>query len=165
MINKLRHIFEAVLYKRPVCRAYTTIAPSKQPRRPAKALTGKASIHPANQVRFFSTSEVKDVQIVYVEADGKKRLAAAKVGENLLDVAHENSIELEGACGGELACSTCHLIFDQGTYDTLPPMTEEEQDMLDLAFEVTDTSRLGCQVKVTEAFDGITVRIPDDGFS
>jgi hypothetical protein len=67
---------------------------------------------------------------------------------------------LLGACGGELACSTCHLIFDQATFDSLPPMTEEEQDMLDLAFEVTETSRLGCQVIVTEAFDGIKVRAP-----
>lgn len=45
----------------------------------------------------------------------------------------------QGACGGELACSTCHLIFDQNVYDTLPPKSDEEEDMLDLAFELTET--------------------------
>jgi ferredoxin len=56
-----------------------------------------------------------------------------------MDVAHDNDIELEGACGGELACSTCHLIFEEDVYNTLPEKEEEEDDMLDLAFEVTDT--------------------------
>lgn len=69
-----------------------------------------------------------------------------------------------GACGGELACSTCHLIFDQEVYDTLPPKSDEEEDMLDLAFELTETSRLGCQINVTKEFEGIKVRIPDDGY-
>jgi len=63
----------------------------------------------------------------------------AEVGKHLLDVAHDNNIELEGACGGELACSTCHLVFEQEVYDTLPPMSDEEEDMLDLAFELTET--------------------------
>ena len=69
-----------------------------------------------------------------------------------------------GACGGELACSTCHLIFDEVVYDTLPPKSDEEEDMLDLAFELTETSRLGCQICVTKELDGIKVRIPDDGY-
>jgi ferredoxin len=67
------------------------------------------------------------------------------------------SLDLSGACGGELACSTCHLIFDQRTFDSLPPMCDDEQDMLDLAFDVTETSRLGCQVEVMEHFEGIKV--------
>ena len=61
------------------------------------------------------------------------------MGQHLLDVAHENNVELEGACGGELACSTCHLIFPKDIYDTLPEKDDEEEDMLDLAFEVTET--------------------------
>ena len=56
-----------------------------------------------------------------------------------MEVAHANDVELEGACGGELACSTCHLIFEKHIYDTLPPKQEEEDDMLDLALEVTET--------------------------
>ena len=63
----------------------------------------------------------------------------AEIGKNMLDVAHENNVELEGACGGELACSTCHLIFEQEVYDTLPEKLEDEDDMLDLAFERTET--------------------------
>ena len=63
----------------------------------------------------------------------------AEVGKNLLDVAHDNHVDLEGACGGELACSTCHLLFDKSIYDTLPEKQEEEDDMLGLAFNVTET--------------------------
>jgi ferredoxin len=89
----------------------------------------------------------------------------AEVGKHLLDIAHDNNIELEGACGGELACATCHLIFEQEMYDTLPEKDEEEDDMLDLAFELTDTSRLGCQICVRDDMAGMKVRIPDDGFN
>lgn len=81
-----------------------------------------------------------------------------------MDVAHDNNIELEGACGGELACATCHLIFEKSMYDTLPPKEDEEDDMLDLAFELTPTSRLGCQICVSPYMAGMKVRIPKDGF-
>jgi len=86
------------------------------------------------------------------------------VGKNLLDVAHDNNIELEGACGGELACATCHLVFDEEMFDTLDEKDPEEDDMLDLAFELTDTSRLGCQIKIREDMAGMKVKIPDDGY-
>jgi len=66
------------------------------------------------------------------------------------------------ACEGTLACSTCHMIFDQELFDSLPPLDEEEEDMLDLAIAVTDTSRLGCQIKVTPAMDGAEIRLPDE---
>lgn len=95
---------------------------------------------------------------------GVEKEVEASVGKNLLDVAHDNDIELEGACGGELACATCHLIFEQEMYDSLPEKVPEEDDMLDLAFELTDTSRLGCQILVREDMTGMKVRIPDDGF-
>lgn len=95
---------------------------------------------------------------------GVEKEVEASVGKNLLDVAHDNDIELEGACGGELACATCHLIFEQKMYDSLPEKVPEEDDMLDLAFELTDTSRLGCQILVREDMIGMKVRIPDDGF-
>eukprot|EP01082_Thalassiosira_pseudonana_P011620 g10573.t1 g10573 contig4:2129344-2130038(-) len=114
-----------------------------------------------NLVCHFSA---ETVTITYVDPDGEEHPVKAEVGKNLLDVAHENNIELEGACGGELACSTCHLVFDRDVFDTLPPKSDEEEDMLDLAFELTDTSRLGCQICVTKEFEGIKVRIPDDGY-
>jgi len=86
------------------------------------------------------------------------------VGKNLLDVAHDNNIELEGACGGELACATCHLVFDEEMFDTLDEKDPDEDDMLDMAFELTDTSRLGCQIKIREDMAGMKVKIPDDGY-
>ncbi|CAB9530671.1 Adrenodoxin, mitochondrial [Seminavis robusta] len=120
------------------------------------------------QARTYSTTRptkmAETVSITYVEADGTEREVQAELGKNLLDVAHDNNVELEGACGGELACSTCHLVFEQEIYDTLPEKDDDEEDMLDLAFELTETSRLGCQILVTENFDGMKVKIPDDGF-
>jgi ferredoxin len=111
-----------------------------------------------------TAATAKTVSITYIEADGTSKTVDAEVGTDLMSAAHDNDIELEGACGGELACSTCHLIFDPDIYDSLPEKEDEEDDMLDLAFEVTDTSRLGCQIIVQEDFDGMTVQIPDDGF-
>jgi len=85
----------------------------------------------------------------------------AKVGINLLEVAHAYDIELEGACEGSLACSTCHVIVEQqAMYEQLPEPDDDENDMLDLAFGLTETSRLGCQIIAAKELDGIRVRIP-----
>ena len=78
----------------------------------------------------------------------------------ILDIAHRNGIDLEGACEGALACSTCHVIVDPAFYDRLGEPSEDEEDMLDLAFGLTHTSRLGCQIVVTEALDGIVLTLP-----
>jgi ferredoxin len=123
-------------------------------------------LYSSTSATFDDTKEKKfnTVSITYLEADGTSKTVDADIGTDLMTTAHENDIELEGACGGELACSTCHLIFEQDVYDSLPEKDDEEDDMLDLAFEVTDTSRLGCQIIVQENFDGMTVKIPDDGF-
>ncbi|KAL7427944.1 hypothetical protein ACHAXH_003143 [Discostella pseudostelligera] len=128
------------------------------------------TIRPQNQytnawlqtLRLLSSKST--IMMTFIDPSGEENAAEAEIGKHLLDVAHDNNIELEGACGGELACSTCHLVFDKEVYDTLPPKTDEEEDMLDLAFELTETSRLGCQIRVTEEFEGIKVRIPDDGY-
>lgn len=84
----------------------------------------------------------------------------AKVGENLLQVAHRNAIDLEGACEGVAACSTCHVIFDSEIFDRLPCASEDEEDMLDMAPGLTETSRLGCQVTIEEFMDGMTIEMP-----
>ncbi|KAG8876099.1 hypothetical protein FRB97_004453 [Tulasnella sp. 331] len=81
-------------------------------------------------------------------------------GDNLLDIAHEHDIDLEGACEGSLACSTCHVILPPEYYDLLPEPVDEENDMLDMAFGLTDTSRLGCQVKLTPELDGMIAKLP-----
>ena len=95
----------------------------------------------ATDVTTESDADVKiqTVPITFIEADGKERLVQAEIGKHLLDVAHDNHVELEGACGGELSCSTCHLIFEPHVYEKLTPKLDDEQDMLDLAFAVTET--------------------------
>ena len=80
------------------------------------------------------------VNMTFIEEANKNKVAVeAKIGKSVLDIAIENNIDIEGACGGELACSTCHVILDQALFDKLPPKTEEEEDMLDLAWGLTDT--------------------------
>lgn len=95
-------------------------------------------------------------------SDGEQVKVEAEEGKSILDVAHDNKIELEGACGGELACSTCHVILEKEYFDKLPQKTEEEEDMLDLALGLTDTSRLGCQIKLNKDLEGMNLRIPDE---
>jgi len=105
-----------------------------------------------------------EVSVTFITADGEKHLAKAKEGDNLLDIVIDQEIDIDGfgACEGTLACSTCHLIFKQEDFDRLPDeATDEELDMLDLAYELTDTSRLGCQVCMTKELDGIEVKVPE----
>ncbi len=100
-------------------------------------------------------------KMVFVSADGSTRMDVdAPVGLSVLEIAHRHDIDVEGACEGSLACSTCHVIVDPEWYDQLDEPTEEEEDMLDLAFGLTRTSRLGCQIRMTEELDGLTVTLP-----
>ena len=84
-------------------------------------------------------------------------------GESLLDVVVNHDLDIDGfgACEGTLACSTCHLIFQEAVYKKLGPISDEEMDMLDLAYGLTDTSRLGCQVCLRKDLDGMILRVPD----
>jgi len=99
-------------------------------------------------------------KMTFVERDGTAREVDAPLGLSVLEIAHRNKIDIEGACEGSLACSTCHVIVDPDWYDLLKEATEDEEDMLDLAFGLTATSRLGCQIVMTEELDGLTVRLP-----
>ena len=99
-------------------------------------------------------------KMTFVNADGTRKEVDAPVGLSVLEIAHRNGIDLEGACEGSLACSTCHVIVDPEDYDRLKDATEDEEDMLDLAFGLTHTSRLGCQIIITEELDGLTVTLP-----
>ena len=99
-------------------------------------------------------------KITFVAGDGTKKEVEAPNGLSVLEVAHKNDIDLEGACEGSLACSTCHVIVDQEWFDKLGEASEEEEDMLDLAFGLTHTSRLGCQIKMTDELDGLSVTLP-----
>ena len=99
-------------------------------------------------------------KVNFVCQDGSRLVIDAPAGLSLLEIAHKNKIDLEGACEGSLACSTCHLIVDPDDYERLAEPTEDEEDMLDLAFGLTHTSRLGCQIILTEELDGLTVNLP-----
>ncbi len=99
-------------------------------------------------------------KMTFVEADGTHKEVDAPVGLSLLEIAHRNDIDIEGACEGSLACSTCHVIVDPEWYPRLEEATEDEEDMLDLAFDLTTTSRLGCQIVMSEELDGLTVKLP-----
>ncbi len=98
--------------------------------------------------------------MVFIERDGTRRAVEAPVGLSVLEIAHKHGIDIEGACEGSLACSTCHVIVDPEWYELLKEASEDEEDMLDLAFGLTQTSRLGCQIIMTEELDGLTVRLP-----
>ena len=99
-------------------------------------------------------------KVIFIERDGNRREVDAPLGLSVLEIAHKNDIDIEGACEGSLACSTCHVIVDPEWYDLLKEASEDEEDMLDLAFGLTATSRLGCQIIITEELDGLVVRLP-----
>jgi ferredoxin, 2Fe-2S len=99
-------------------------------------------------------------KMIFIERDGTRREVEAPVGLSVLEVAHRHGIDIEGACEGSLACSTCHVIVDAEWFDLLKEPSEDEEDMLDLAFGLTQTSRLGCQIIMTEELDGLTVKLP-----
>ncbi len=99
-------------------------------------------------------------KMTFVERDGTRREVDAPIGLSVLEIAHKNNIDIEGACEGSLACSTCHVIVEADWFELLKDASEDEEDMLDLAFGLTQTSRLGCQIIITEELDGLTVRLP-----
>jgi ferredoxin len=102
------------------------------------------------------------VRVVFVTAHGDRVEAEAQVGDVLLKVAQAADMPLEGTCEGQMACSTCHVIVAREWFDKLPRASDDEEDMLDLAAGVTRTSRLSCQIELTEALDGLEVRIPGE---
>ncbi|KAL6155215.1 mitochondrial matrix iron-sulfur protein [Exserohilum turcicum] len=100
-------------------------------------------------------------KVTFIDKDGHSSTFQVADGDNLLDIAQANDIEMEGACGGSCACSTCHVIVqDEAYYDKMEEPDDDENDMLDLAFGLTETSRLGCQVKMSKELDGLVVRLP-----
>jgi 2Fe-2S ferredoxin len=98
--------------------------------------------------------------MTFIDRDGKELTVEAPLGESLLEIAHANNVDIEGVCEGCMACSTCHVVVAPEWYDRIPAPSEDEEDMLDLAFGLTRTSRLGCQVTMTEELDGLCVSLP-----
>jgi ferredoxin len=100
------------------------------------------------------------VGVVFLTADGRKVPATAAPGTRLLEVGQGVGLPLEGTCEGQMACSTCHVIVAADWFGKLPPASDDEEDMLDLAAGVTRTSRLSCQILLSDELDGLEVRIP-----
>ena len=99
-------------------------------------------------------------KMVFIEKSGVPREVDAPLGLSVLEIAHKHGVDIEGACEGSLACSTCHVVVDPAWFPKLVKPTEDEEDMLDLAFGLEQTSRLGCQIVMTAALDGLVVRLP-----
>ena len=102
-------------------------------------------------------------KITFVNRDGSETEVEAQNGLSVMEVAVDNGIDIEAACEGSLACATCHMIVeDPDRYEALDAPSEDEEDMLDLAFGLTKTSRLTCQIRVTDALDGLRLKVPDE---
>lgn len=101
------------------------------------------------------------VKIIFL-VKGEPKEFQVPLGTTVLEAAHNNDIDLEGACEGSLACSTCHVVVDKKYYEMLEAPSEDEEDMLDLAFGLTPTSRLGCQIIMTKELNGLTLVVPDE---
>ncbi|XP_026869382.1 ferredoxin-2, mitochondrial [Electrophorus electricus] len=111
------------------------------------------------------SSKVEDpdedvINVVYIDRSGQRTPVKAKVGENVLYLAHRHGVDLEGACDASLACSTCHVYVNNEYYDKLPEPDEREDDMLDMAPMLQENSRLGCQIILTPELDGIELTLP-----
>ena len=102
------------------------------------------------------------VWVHFTTAKGEKIAAEALPGTRLLELAQAKGMPLEGTCEGQMSCSTCHVVVAAQWFAALPAASEDEEDMLDLAADVTRTSRLACQITLSEALDGLEVTIPGE---
>ena len=103
-------------------------------------------------------------QVTFIQSDGSEQIVDGKNGQSLMELARDNDVDgILAECGGACACATCHVIIETGN-DKLPSAEELELAMLAGALNVTDTSRLACQIQVDDTLDGLRVRVPDSQF-
>lgn len=105
-------------------------------------------------------SEDQVVTVTFVDKAGERISVRAKVGDNVLYLAHRYGIELEGACEASLACSTCHVYVHTDFLDNINEATEKEEDLLDMAPGLKENSRLGCQILLHKGLDGLELTLP-----
>lgn len=111
-----------------------------------------------------AASELDDEEFIKVIFVGKNKAevpVVARVGETILEVAQKNSVLLEGICEAVMACTTCHIILDKDVYESLGMPRPNEEDVLESAWGLTETSRLGCQVSITKDFQGKKIFLPE----
>lgn len=104
-------------------------------------------------------------KITYIEHNGTEHVVEAEIGQTVMETAIKNNIPgIEAECGGACACATCHVYVEKEWREPTGEPDEMEEDMLDFAFDVRDSSRLSCQIKVSEELDGLVVRVPEKQF-
>jgi len=104
-------------------------------------------------------------KITFKQPDGSQQVVEAEPGMTVMEAAKKNLVDgIEAECGGACACATCHVYVDDAWREAVGAPSDMEEDMLDFAFDVRDSSRLSCQIKVTEALDGLIVSVPEKQF-
>ena len=104
-------------------------------------------------------------KITFIQPDGTSQTVEGDNGMTVMETAKKNLIAgIEAECGGACACATCHVFVDEGWIEKTGKPQQMEEDMLDFAFDVRPTSRLSCQIKVSDALDGLVVRVPEKQF-
>ncbi len=118
--------------------------------------------HPATVTRSCEATMPK---ITFIQPDGTRQEVEAEAGMTVMEAAKKNLVEgIEAECGGACACATCHVYVDSSWIEAVGKPAEMEEDMLDFAFDVRDSSRLSCQIKVTDELDGLVVTVPEKQF-
>ena len=100
--------------------------------------------------------------IIFVKPDGSEHTISVENGTTVMEAGRDANLGIEGTCGGCLSCATCHVIVDPAWFPKTGAPSEDEVDMLDLAFGLSETSRLGCQIEMSDDLDGLKVTIPED---
>ncbi len=104
-------------------------------------------------------------KITFVQPDGKSQTVTADTGMTVMEAAKKNLIDgIEAECGGACACATCHVYVDAAWLAKVGKPADMEEDMLDFAFDVREESRLACQIKVSDAIDGLIIKVPAKQF-
>ncbi|GAA5829671.1 hypothetical protein JCM11251_000244 [Rhodosporidiobolus azoricus] len=148
---------------RPIARTSTAlnrtpVAPLQAGRQP-----GQRTFHSTPSALHGGKGRPKKgegITIHFKRANGEIETVEANEGDDIVDISWEYDLDIEAACEKSVACSTCHVILEEDVYDKLEEPDDDENDMLDLAFGLTDTSRLGCQIKVAKWMDGTTITLP-----
>ena len=101
-------------------------------------------------------------KITFIKPDGSEHIVTVSDQTTIMEAGRDHNMGIEGTCGGSLSCATCHVIFSDADFARVGPPSDDELDMLDLAFNTTPTSRLGCQITLTDALDGLTAKVPEE---
>ena len=101
-------------------------------------------------------------KLIFIGSNGNEKIVEAENGLSVMEVARDNDIDIEGTCGGSISCCTCHVIIDPDWFDVVGEPNPDEEDMLDLAMGLNPTSRLSCQIEITNELDGLRMTVPEE---